>query len=738
MTAARCAYRFDPEAWSREHDRPSTVRDAWSCPHDAVEGRDRCQFHLSPAERREEGIASDVVGRTLRGETAAATSSMRFIGATLETVDLSTTVIDRETNDPLDLRHVSVRGDVDLVGATIRQPVLLEATTVSGGIDCSDAAFSHPVRCAGVSVSGESRFENATFENLVDFTTAEFRDRVSFADATFERDVEFYRLQANGDARFQNTEWRMGCRFHLATFAGRADFYSSRFAGRSDFRSASFDGVARFSKSVFEGDVLFLEATFDREALFKKIAFGSNVHFQNASFDTEASFSETTFGGKTKFQFATFRGEASISYATFDGNAYFHHVRFGDYAEFFECRFEGLADFRWAEFHDVGRFMDARFDVEGYFDRSRFLDVADFRDARFEHIASFHATAFARSPMFQRAEIETIDFVDLASDVSELTVDLEAAHVRRGRIRQTNGVECFYNLREAVIGDVAFDVDADGRLFDTLLIARTTFDGFDFSRYHYALSPEWNLHRFSGRMDIDYDTEASRFQLGEPSEPEMRTGDAGDSADTDRSDDRPVVSGGALSGDGSTPGRSLAAAFARVSGALRRGPDSIADAPDRETTYLKAKNGANEVGDSRAASAFFVREMYFRRYAHLKRALDRTEAYRTRARSSALATMNWLLSMSCGYGEKPYRTLTFSVFVVLSYAVVYSLVLDAPPSGSAFGYVLFSFQSFTALVLGVDTDTLDFTTSLVAASQGFVGAFLIGLFVFTLTRSIHR
>lgn len=736
MATETCGYHFDPAVWSRKHGRPSPVREEWSCPRSAVEGGDRCPFHLSPTERRIHGIDPEVVTRSLRESIESSTGdpSLRFIGATLDTVDLSTAVIGRDTNEPLDLRHATVLGDIDLTGATVRQPVLLEETTVSGGLDCSDATFSHSLSSTGLSVAAEARFENATFENAVDFTAATFGNRVSFTGAIFERDADFYRVRASGNVRFQNTEWRMGCQFRLATFDGRADFHSSRFGGRCDFREASFGGVARFSKSTFEGDVLFLGTEFDREALFKKIAFGSNVHFQNAAFDTEASFSETEFHGKTKFQFATFRGEASISYATFRGNAYFQHARFTDYVEFFECRFEEIADFRWTEFHDVSRFMDAQFAAEAYFSNARFFDVADFRDARFDHAAVFHTTAFECSPMFQRATIETIDLVDVESNADDLTIDIRAGRVRHGRIQQTNGFECYYDVSEAVLGDVDLDIDTTDRPFDSVLISRTAFDGFDFSRYHYALSPDWDLHRFAGRVGLDHDTEASRFQLGD-------TGETKPKADVDErtledEGGRDAAPSSRQSSSG-VIGRSVSTVVSGIQSAVP-GPDTLVDAPDRETTYLKAKNGANEVGDSRAASAFFIREMYYRRYAHVKRALDDAEAYRTRARSGLLATMNWLLSISCGYGEKPYRTLSFSVLVVAFYALVYSVVLDAPPSGSASGYALFSFQSFTALILGIDTEPFGFTASFVAASQGFVGAFLIGLFVFTLTRSIHR
>lgn len=291
-------------------------------------------------------------------------------------------------------------------------------------------------------------------------------------------------------------------------------------------------------------------------------------------------------------------------------------------------------------------------------------------------------------------------------------------------------MEAYYNFGEATLGDIDLDIETDGRLFENFRISRTTFDGFDFSRYHYALSPEWNLHTFAGQTDVDYDTEASRFELG------------------DRVDAEELIDGAAAStAEEVASSEDHSGTFDRLTGISKRlGPtrilhaaaQALREAPALETTYLKAKNGANEVGDSRAASSFFVREMYYRRNSHVKRAVASSERVTTRIRAGLLACMNLLLSISCGYGEKPYRTLLFSLGTVVVYWPIYVAVLDTPPFGTFPGYLLFSFQSFTALMLGVDTEMFGLLGTFVAVSQGFVGAFLIGLFVFTLTRSIHR
>ncbi|OYR85698.1 hypothetical protein DJ72_03800, partial [Halorubrum distributum] len=49
----------------------------------------------------------------------------------------------------------------------------------------------------------------------------------------------------------------------------------------------------------------------------------------------------------------------------------------------------------------------------------------------------------------------------------------------------------------------------------------------------------------------------------------------------------------------------------------------------------------------------------------------------------------------------------------------------------------FSFQSFISFVLG-PPGTTTLTQEITSAVEGFIGAFLIALFVFTFTRRIHR
>lgn len=102
---------------------------------------------------------------------------------------------------------------------------------------------------------------------------------------------------------------------------------------------------------------------------------------------------------------------------------------------------------------------------------------------------------------------------------------------------------------------------------------------------------------------------------------------------------------------------------------------------------------------------------------------------------------NWLFAATAGYGERPLRVVGSSAGVVVLFTVAY-LLSNEPLAGieepTPVEYFLFSFQSFIAFVVGPPSATNAVTIRLLSAFEGFVGAFIVGLFVFVLTRQVHR
>jgi hypothetical protein len=101
---------------------------------------------------------------------------------------------------------------------------------------------------------------------------------------------------------------------------------------------------------------------------------------------------------------------------------------------------------------------------------------------------------------------------------------------------------------------------------------------------------------------------------------------------------------------------------------------------------------------------------------------------------------NRIFDVIAVYGESATRVIGVLISIVLIYGIWYNtfggrLDLDAP---FLFNYVLLSLESFTGLVHSGGARIDDWVVRLAAASEAFVGAFFIALFLFTLTRSVYR
>jgi len=176
---------------------------------------------------------------------------------------------------------------------------------------------------------------------------------------------------------------------------------------------------------------------------------------------------------------------------------------------------------------------------------------------------------------------------------------------------------------------------------------------------------------------------------------------------------------------------------------------------DREGTYIKAKNGAKEVGDGTALSYFSRLEKRSRRavlWNQLHKPIDnqsRSESVKKRITAGYRYISNLVFDLSCGYGEKPQNTIISSIGVIFLFAIIYDLLevrLAEPTGGSEtfWDYLSFSLGSFVSLLIGeglnlpeIPEQTRIILRALVPL-EAFLGAFFIALFVFSLTRLLER
>lgn len=409
------------------------------------------------------------------------------------------------------------------------------------------------------------------------------------------------------------------------------------------------------------------------------------------------------FEGEANWRYAICRQPLALEGALFETRPIFTETTFASEVYLTKARFQASARFIEAEFAQgvwgyKTRFAEAQFHLAEFggpvdFSQVRF-ESARFRQARFDEQVEFQKASFEHAT-FSGARFDTSVYFDEATVPAD--VNMQKAHV--GDLisvenLQLSGETCRIDLSESYIpsgrlflsssGTTVYDL-TDATVGDVLLADGTPPDGvFD----HFRL-----LHTTFDGFDFGLYRDALH-------EANWQLHDVVESADN-QSDDEP------------SPG-------------------------ELENTYLKAKNGANAIGDTKAAAEFFRKEMLYRREQYLPTALDRSETALTRVSALGRWVANTVLNVTAGYGERPSRVVGVSVGMILLFGGLFAAVQPDAPYGTPVGYLILSLESFITLVLGGAEDIANPWIRLLAEIEGFVGAFLVALFVFTLTRSIHR
>jgi hypothetical protein len=99
-----------------------------------------------------------------------------------------------------------------------------------------------------------------------------------------------------------------------------------------------------------------------------------------------------------------------------------------------------------------------------------------------------------------------------------------------------------------------------------------------------------------------------------------------------------------------------------------------------------------------------------------------------------------IMNLLCGYGEKPYRIAISSFGIILFYAFLYNIT-DAIRYTKEEAYrlafadhIYYSVITFTTVGYGDFVPKAVAYFRLLAASEAFIGIFIMGLFIFTLSR----
>ncbi|MDP2919587.1 MAG: pentapeptide repeat-containing protein [Dehalococcoidia bacterium] len=144
-----------------------------------------------------------------------------------------------------------------------------------------------------------------------------------------------------------------------------------------------------------------------------------------------------------------------------------------------------------------------------------------------------------------------------------------------------------------------------------------------------------------------------------------------------------------------------------------------------ETVYRRLKDWYRNAGMEDVAGEFFFREMTVRRK---RMSWKPNPVHRVWSK---------LISILCGYGERPLRVISSAIVLVLGLAIVYFLSGNLKPD-SFLDSLYFSAISFTALGYGGWAPEPTGWVKWLGVAESFSGVFLMALFLVTFTRKMTR
>ncbi|MGQ3328720.1 pentapeptide repeat-containing protein [Halorubrum sp. FL23] len=445
-----------------------------------------------------------------------------------------------------------------------------------------------------------------------------------------------------------------------------------------DFTHADFADIVRFDGTTFRRPALFRDAEFDHPTSFGDARFCDHVSFLTADFRDIVMFDDAGFRRDVRLQ---------------------------------ACECVDLVDFKRS--YIGGRLsldrLVCRGDVE--LDDANLADSPPDADGRWVEPTAGRVTAdmavitgrlscndiaFGREIRVREGEIGRLRLQNPDTDGSVAYVDLARSTVETGTLDQPPSDEgsVIYDAHRTTLGNVRFESDSDTTVIDQVRFHRTEYDGFDFTDDD-ALDLDGANHRIH------------RFSVDPMSLPCY----CGDGSEHD---------GRFIVDDPACP---------------RHGREF--DHDSLQATYAYAKSGADDAGDNASAGSLFYREMCAHRYEHRHEALTRGAGPIGRIAAATRWGRSALLATTTGYGERPYLVVLSSFAVVAAFGATYWAADPLQTEYTVTEAFVFSLQSFVAFVLGAPDSATLFVEAL-SAIQGFIGAFLIALFVFAFTRRIHR
>lgn len=388
----------------------------WNCPHEAHPKREYCIFHLTPNERSQLGVTPGTLRETIR-EVAErqGKEQKQLFGAKFEDLTLRRETFDTRDNYPLDLRHITVTGTLDMSASKVQQPIVFRNADINV-FKCQDAEFDAEVDLSEATI-GKCQGRETTFRDDVDFSGVHFEGFTDFREVRFYSDAIFRKAEFDGRALFNGGEFHGDSNlsdddacFEEVRFDREVSFTRGLFRS-ADFQNCEFEGPADFERVTFTGNANFFETLFSDDVSFCKgnFAGGGNrnrtvASFENVQFTGQTTFEQVAFS-RADFTRALFEGETSFSSAMFSRTAVFVETSFRAQLQFTEARFQDDAYFSQTSFASDVRFTGTEFHGG---DNTTAEDTS-FKEAIFHGCADFQKTKFRRA-VFTNSQYQSATF----------------------------------------------------------------------------------------------------------------------------------------------------------------------------------------------------------------------------------------------------------------------------------------------------------------------------------------
>lgn len=475
-------------------------------------------------------------------------------------------------------------------------------------------------------------------------------------------------------------------------------------------------------------DYNFIDFLFIGNINFKEdlnINIFKNAFFSGATFEGSVFFLETSFEGKAEFFRTTFKGKTYFTGVAFEGNTYFDGATFNEDTDFTGTLFNGDADFK-----------NATFESFTYFKFATFNGKADFREATFKISAVFRGTSFKGHSNFEDATFmgHTTYFTDATfeSDANFFVV----------KFKGNANFEGATFKHDAIFEEATFENDVDFR-------CKYFSKNLNFSKIKTFSGKKLLIKLINEGVIISFDRanlENTYLNI------ELVRGVLIDFTDALLNNTK--IKRDQIENHIFQEEKKKYSEAQEIYSLLKNNFNSIGQVEDEKWAYFKRKI-MNKLSYS---YTFYLRKL------------------KNEGKKEKLPFLNWLkkgylgewatsnfLNMLYGYGERPLNVIMGAVYVILFFALCFSVIGIGNPEiielqGTAIhqnsgnivdlaskGFLknstvrnfpdslYFSLITFTTLGYG-DFRPLEGWGRILAGSEAFIGAFMMALFVYTFVR----